>query len=48
MAKQNIYEEDENGNWITHTELLHRSSSNNSILFNERPSGRCVNERRNV
>ena len=38
MAKQNIYEEDKDGNWITHTELLHRASSNNSILFNERPS----------
>jgi len=38
MAKQNIFEEDESGNWITHTELLHRASSNNSILFNSKPS----------
>ena len=38
FAKQKIFTQDSNGNWITDTNLLHRTSSNNSILFNSKPS----------
>lgn len=44
FAKQKIFTQDENNNWITDTNLLHRQSSNNSILFNKRPSIEELNE----
>lgn len=37
-AKQQIFTQDSEGNFITNTDILHRTSSNNSILFNEKPS----------
>lgn len=37
-AKQQIFTQDANGNWITNTDILHRTSSNNSILFTSKPS----------
>lgn len=37
-AKQKIFSQDKNGNWITNVDILHRTSSNNSILFNSKPS----------
>lgn len=38
FAKQKIFTQDSSGNWVTDTNLLHRTSSNNSILFNSKPS----------
>lgn len=37
-SKDNIYTQDEEGNWIEDKAILHRRMSNNSILFSERPS----------
>ena len=37
-AKQNIYCQDENGNWQSNDKLLHRMLSNNTILYNEKPT----------
>jgi ribonucleoside-diphosphate reductase alpha chain/ribonucleoside-triphosphate reductase len=37
-AKQKIFSQDENGNWVTNNDILHRTSSNNSILFNSKPT----------
>lgn len=38
FAKQKIFTQDEAGNFITNTDILHRTSSNNSILFTSKPN----------
>lgn len=37
-AKQNIYYQDNNGNWIANDKTLHRMLSNNTILYSEKPT----------
>jgi adenosylcobalamin-dependent ribonucleoside-triphosphate reductase len=37
-AKNVIFTQDEAGNWVTNTELLHRTMSNNSIFYETKPS----------
>lgn len=37
-AKQNIYYQDENNNWVSNDELTHRMLSNNTILYEEKPT----------
>ncbi len=38
LAKQGIYYQNEDGAWVSDPNKTHRVSSNNSILFNKRPS----------
>ena len=37
-AKQYIYTQDENGNWQSNNELSHRMLSNNTVLYEEKPT----------
>ena len=37
-AKQNLYFQDENGNWTSNDKLLHRMLSNNTIFYEEKPT----------
>ena len=37
-AKSTIYYQDDNGNWKTNTSIEHRTLSNNTVLYEERPS----------
>ena len=37
-AKGNIYYQDGEGKWITNTAIEHRTLSNNTVLYKERPS----------
>lgn len=37
-AKSRISYKDEDGNWITNTKILHRSVSNNSIIYDKKPT----------
>lgn len=37
-AKQNIFHQDENGNWKSNDRLLHRMLSNNTVFYDSRPS----------
>lgn len=38
QAKNNLYIQDENGNWIANQDILHRRNSNNTIIHYEKPS----------
>jgi len=37
-AKNDLYYQDESGQWIANEEILHRQMSNNSIFYEEKPS----------
>lgn len=37
-AKNEIFYQDEQGNWITNTDLLHRTMSNNTIFYESKPT----------
>lgn len=37
-AKSNLYYQDSNGNWISNNKILHRSLSNNTVFYYEKPS----------
>lgn len=37
-AKQNLYMQDTNGNWIMDKTISHRTMSNNTIIYEEKPS----------
>ena len=37
-AKNNLYYQDEDGNWVSNNKILHRSLSNNTILYENKPS----------
>jgi ribonucleoside-diphosphate reductase alpha chain/ribonucleoside-triphosphate reductase len=37
-AKEKLYYQDENGQWVANTEILHRAMSNNSIMYWEKPT----------
>lgn len=37
-AKNDLYTQDEHGNWIANEKILHRMMSNNSIIYDEKPT----------
>lgn len=37
-AKSNLYYQNNNGEWISNNKLLHRMLSNNTVLYNEKPT----------
>ncbi|MBP3917139.1 hypothetical protein [Clostridium sp.] len=43
-AKSNLYIQDENGNWKSNEEILHRRMSNNSVFFNSKPDRKTLHE----
>ena len=43
-AKNNLYYQDETGNWVSNTKILHRSLSNNTILYEKKPSREKLHE----
>lgn len=43
-AKSNLYIQDDNGNWTSNEEILHRRMSNNSVFFNSKPDRKTLHE----
>ena len=43
-AKSNIYTQNEEGDWVPNSQLIHRRISNNSILFRKKPSKKQLKE----
>ena len=37
-AKQNLYYQDGKGNWISNQDILHRTLSNNTVFYHEKPT----------
>lgn len=37
-AKRDLYTQDENGNWLVNTDIIHRMMSNNSVAYYKRPT----------
>lgn len=37
-AKANLYYQDESGNWVSNTNILNRSLSNNTVIYEHKPS----------
>lgn len=37
-AKENLYYQDDNGNWIENKQILNRSLSNNTVIYKKKPS----------
>ena len=37
-AKANLYYQDKNGQWIANQDILHRTLSNNTVFYNEKPT----------
>jgi len=44
-AKMNLYTQDEDGNWIVNSEIIHRMMSNNSTAYWEKPSFKELKDR---
>lgn len=44
QAKSQVFTQNEDGNWVPNEELLHRTMSNNSLWFDEKPSREKLHE----